>query len=206
MKLETMICEYIRGVPKAFYDIGVGLKTEWLHIPLKYPDIKVFGCEPCKVTREAVIEKGFKGDNYKMFPVGIGAPDQTQAKLRVGHQVGSRDASIHPIPNFAREETIDLITLDQFDKKCGKPESIILWMDIEGYELIALESGPELMKSGRVRWINLEVHINPKAKIASWPDPMEIHDFLNKHGYKMVKQYNNHGTHHDRVYVSVENP
>lgn len=80
-------------------------------------------------------------------------------------------------------------TLDYFDKKCGEPNSILLWMDIEGMELEALRSGERLLRSGRVITINLEARTTPLAE--GWTTENELSNYLEPLGYKPAVHYNN---------------
>lgn len=75
-------------------------------------------------------------------------------------------------------------------------------MDIEGYELKVLQSGRELLKSGRVDLLNLEVRPRWNGKEGGCTEG-EIDDFLAQFGYQKVFVYNHYpeSRHHDAIYV-----
>jgi hypothetical protein len=55
-------------------------------------------------------------------------------------------------------------------------------MDIEGSEQEALQGGREVIASGRIRWILLEIAVQFIRK--GQPCLYNINDMLSKHGYK----------------------
>ncbi len=91
--------------------------------------------------------------------------------------------------------SVATVSLDEFDSACGRPERILLWADIEGMEFRMLKSGKELMASGRVKWINLEEHLDDKKTIK------KIDRLLIKYGYTREVEYNKHPNHQDVIYV-----
>lgn len=201
---EYMFCEFIN--PKlisSVYDIGVGPKSEYDTIKSKFKNISFFGTEPnpdfFDVLREkfpgqlldyAISEKG--GESLVDFHLH---PENIMASGIIPYDDG-KDAS---------PKRIKSITLDEFDSRCGTQEGVLIWMDIEGYELKALESGRALLASGRVQLLNLEVRSKWNGKDAGCTE-MEIDEFLSTYGYTKVFSYNHYRSshHHDSIYISAD--
>lgn len=195
-KFEAVICRFIRGNPDAMYDIGVGPKSEWRTLGKKYPRMRIFGCEPHPLTREAVLAAGFPGP---LANVAIGENEGTATLYDVGPTM--MQSTLFPRAGITRQFEVTVQSLDRFDMNAGQPDRILLWMDIEGSELSALRSGRRLLASGRVRWINLEERRKGNRPIDGWCTPKELRQFLADLGFKHVLDYNRHPTHQDVIYV-----
>ena len=159
---EQYICRFIKDPPAAMYDIGVGppSKAEWRWLKQRYPDMILWGTEPNEQVRAKLND--FPGDlsPYAIAPAGIAQlhlppPDQNPGS-----------ASLFPLPNTHDITSVPTISLDDFDEMARHPERILLWLDVEGSELNVLDSGPLLLNSKRVRWINLEVRSRQEADTA----------------------------------------
>lgn len=193
---ESVICRFIRGTPGALYDIGVGPKSEWQTLTRKYPSMCVFGCEPYPVQHQKLLKANFPGPLAK---VAIGENEGVAMLYVPTHNLGR--CSLFPVPYASTNFEVSVWSLDRFDANMGQPDRILLWIDIEGSELSALRSGPQLLGSGRIRWINLEERRNGHQPAEGWCDPEELHEFLTEHGYVRVADYNRHPTHQDAIYV-----
>lgn len=195
---EAVIARFIppHQPPLAMYDIGVGPKTEWRTLGGLYPKMQLHGCEPHPVTFQQVRKAGFRGP---LHPVAIG---ETEGTARLHDPAGDHKcATLLPLLRATRHCDVQVWTLDHFDQVAGCPDRILLWMDIEGMELAALKSGPELLASGRVRWINLEERRDGHTPAEGWCQPEELQAFLAARGYIRHLEYNRHSTHQDVIYL-----
>lgn len=184
---ELYITRFINAAPIALYDIGVGPKTEWKHLGEHYPEMRLYGIEANPDMCVRIVEAGFSGVllNKAVFD----RPGSLELKV---YRDDGLDASLLSIDKrpVSKIHLIDCITLDEADTLFGCQQNILLWMDIEGAELSALKSAPNLMKSKRVNWINLEVRENPPW--VGGCTASEINAFLVDHGYRKVVEYNRH--------------
>jgi len=197
---STYIPDCSKG-PGAFYNIGVGplIKSEWRHWKELYPEMQLFGCEPNPVLYSQLLMK-FPG---RLFSCGISDKESIEMYMEPEKEKTFGRSSIFPV-NGLSDKTIrvECITLNEFDQEVGSLESILLWMDIEGSELIALKSGEELLKSGRVHTINLE--LRDKPEIEGWPTATEITEYLSTIGFKKAVDYNNQVSHWDTIFTKVK--
>jgi len=193
---EAVVCRFIRGVPGAFYDIGVGPKSEWQTLCHKYPTMPVFGCEPHPDQYQKLLGAKFPGPLAK---VAIGETEGVATLHVPTHDL--KCCSLLPVPYADTTYEVEIWSLDQFDVNMGEPDRILLWLDIEGSELSALRSGRRLLASGRVRWINLEERRNGHCPASGWCDPKDLDTFLTDLGFVRVTAYNRHPTHQDAIYV-----
>lgn len=198
---EAVICRFVNESPAVLYDIGVGPKSEWRTLGRRYPDMRVVGCEPHPQQYNRLLQAGFPGP---LANVAIGEREGTATLYAPTNNIGC--ASLHPIPYGNSSLEVKVWTLDRFDQQMGRLDKVLLWLDIEGGELSALRSGPQLIASGRVRWINLEERRGGYQPTKDWCKADELHDFLTSHGYVRVCDYNRHNTHQDAIYIHHEEP
>jgi len=195
---ENIILSFIDSQTlSAVYDIGVGPKTEYLTINKKFPDLKMFGLEANPNTYQEIVHK-FPGT---VLPLAV---SESGGQVRyVVHEQNVMASGLVPYDNEndGEEFFVPSITLDEFDKRFGSKNGVLLWMDIEGYELKALRSGSKLLSSGRVKLINLEVRPRWNGKSAGCTE-QEIDEFLHPYGYRKVFVYNHYpqSRHHDAIY------
>jgi FkbM family methyltransferase len=198
---EQVICKFIpsNNPPKVLLDVGVGPKTEYLTLSEAYPDMLIVGLEPLPSCFNNLISK---------FP-GILLPYAAwhqETSLELYPNTNNPEAT-SVFPSEAGEKqalTVYTRTLDSIDRYLGYPDRILMWMDIEGAELMALKGARELLSSGRVRWINLEARdqwnrVNACTKV-------ELDNFLAQFGYQEKLQYNHHNRespygHRDVIYL-----
>ena len=72
------------------------------------------------------------------------------------------------------------IKLDSLEWK--RFDEIHIWADIEGAELLMLKGATEMLSSGKVKWINLEIRKNAPAE--GWATAEQVYGFLDKYGFK----------------------
>ena len=181
--------------PAVFYNIGVGHKTEWQTFKKVYPALQVFGCEP-NPAMYAELKPIYPGE---LWQEAI-ALQPGEIELRVS-LLNPKNASVIPGAECGSLHKVPAMTLDMFDERAGCPSNIFLWMDIEGYELQALQSAPKLLASGRVRWMNLEARKSGVAAPATWTEAKEMHDFLKAAGYLRIAEHSVCRTHYDVLYL-----
>jgi FkbM family methyltransferase len=197
-RMELVISRFIREdrEPRAMYDIGVGPKTEWRTLKTIYKRMRVFGCEPL-----LDLYPDLASFNGRIEPVAIAAQNgRAMIHYRPGKLISS--SMFESAWRFKKRE-VETWTLDKFDHEMNRQKRILLWMDIEGKELEALQSGVNLLRSHRVRWINVEERREDGHHPKGWCHGSEIADFLRPFGFVRALEYNKHKDHQDVIYVSL---
>ena len=143
---------------------------------------------------------GFPGPLYE---VAIAPESERLANLHFNPKAPPMTATLFAARG-SRTLEVACWTLDEFDlhasRDLGCRGDTILWADIEGMELAALQSGTALLDSGRVKWINLEER-RGSIPCPGWTDPRELRAWLAARGFVRVCDYNRHRTHQDAIYV-----
>ena len=86
--------------------------------------------------------------------------------------------------------------LDYIMKIYNIPNVDIIWMDLQGAELLALKSLGEHLKS--VQYIHTEVSHKPIYENQVMFD--ELHQFLIKNNFELMNKLNNNGWQEDAIY------
>lgn len=192
-KIERTITEFIPAEkpPRTMYNLGVGNlpKNEASTLKAVYPEMAIYGCEPN-------LETCRKRTDYPGQL--ISAAIRNYSGVCQLHLHGNPDmASV--FPRCSLSVKTPCLTLDCFDSMWGHPEDVLLWMDIEGAELEAIEGGGELLRSGRVKWINVELRSTLIAMGEAGENQVE--EALQNLGYVLVKKYNHQKTHQDGIFI-----
>lgn len=184
---QQMILRFIHDDPQAVYDLGVGHYSEYDTFREAWPQVNLYGCEPRPDTYQLLLPI-FPG---QLLPVAIGERSGC-LPFHTGHNHGG--GSLVPLAGGPVVD-VEVWTLDQFDRWAGKPDRVLLWMDIEGGELAALRGGKGLLASGRVHWLNVETrHVVPEVYAQhGHPTTAQVDTFLAEFGYRRVLRYNVQG-------------
>lgn len=199
---ERIILDFIsEETINSVYDIGVGPKTEYLTIIKKYPSLKFFGVEANPTIYKKILENNFPGI---LFNKAIAQSGLGTFVTYFTHKENLMASGLIPYDwaKDGEQYQVEAMTLDEFDNLNQTQENILLWMDIEGYELNALKSGKNLISSGRVKILNLEVRSEWNGKKNGCTE-FQIDNYLNSVGYEKKFVYNHYplSHHHDAIYV-----
>lgn len=148
-------------------------------------DGRVFAIEPQQRCWPVIVQNMVENDcaNVTLVPYGVSKeagsfemvltpPTNTGASSFVA----SKRASLWP------RQTVHVLPLDEIFERFGMGEVALIKIDIEGYELEALESAREVLGSGRIKRLLVEIH--PKQLAALGRDPAEVQRLLEGYGYR----------------------
>ena len=166
----ALVAEAIGWKADSVYQVGVGNYHEEIDVLVEeYPEIKVFGCDPCPV------DKTYQGEFHQVAISNYVGEAPFYLKHR--HRDGS---SLHKLPDaqLRKEIVAKVTTLDAlWPDPVGK--HILLWLDCESSELAALQGGENFIK--RVEMINVEMTAKPNGP--GWVRPVDIHRHLLERGF-----------------------
>tara|TARA_R110000868_G_scaffold107750_1_gene294676 strand:- start:15741 stop:16487 length:747 start_codon:yes stop_codon:yes gene_type:complete len=169
-----------------------------------FPDAKIHSFEPLAGPREQ-FGKVFSGDaNVALYPLALGdevgeqtihvsARDDSSSLL----PIGDLQSQLFPGTAEARQETISISTLERVIGAKEIVHPALLKLDVQGYELSALQGCGELLR--RFRYIYVEcsfVELYEGQALAS-----EIVAYLLARNFKLNGAYN---LHYDPMGIAVQ--
>jgi FkbM family methyltransferase len=186
ISIQSML-DVLDDKPSFLFNIGVGQlpHNEAAQFKRRFPEIKVVGVEP--QTASYMEQK----DNYCGTLLPIGITDKPGIyKLYLTEDKGN-SSLLKKLDSFRPKvighEMIYCTPLDRLDEACGHPDNVFLWMDIEGNEFNALRGGEDLLFSGRLKWIMLE--LTRQCRREGDDNRPEILDLLEKAGFEVHSSY-----------------
>ena len=185
--------------PRWLYDIGVGPppKHEAKTLCAAVPGLRVIGCEPTQTVYQSLLEQHYPGE---LLNLAVSTAPSVHLREFADSALNTVKADTNGDQRALRVVETQAVTLDWLDAHVGKPDGIILWADVEGSELDVLQSGQSLLRSGRLRAINLEF-TTVEGKLPGAPLAAELHAYVTSLGYCLRQQVTEGGDHHDRIYV-----
>lgn len=146
---------------------------------------RVFAIEPQQRCWPVIMQNLVENDcaNVTLVPYGVsreaGSFEMVMApptNTGASSFVASKRATLWP------RQTVHVLPLDEIFERFGIDEVALIKIDIEGYELEALESASEVLGSGRIAKLLVEIH--PKQLAALGRDPSEVERLLTGFGYR----------------------
>lgn len=182
-----IVCRHVK--PKWLIDVGVGCGDEARQFRVYVPEIKIVGLEPhpdlySKTIVDypgALLQQG-AWSHARMILLS------REGKQSTCYRDGEIEIEVRPLDELLR----------QFPKIC----EAVLWLDIEGAELEALQGGRELLK----RCVAVNAETRERRKYPRSCCMSEVDAFLASFGFCKVTTYNYCGgddPHEDAVYVRV---
>jgi FkbM family methyltransferase len=161
-------------IPKVIFDIGSRDLDESIKLSNKFPEAKVFAfeCNPetlgiCKEKKElynniTLIDKAvnnFDG-SCTFYPIDTKRTITTWVDGNPGASSLFKSNSKYPVETYIQNEiTVDCVRIDTIMQQNDISIVDVVWMDLQGAELLALEGFGDKIKD--VSIIHTEVEMNP---------------------------------------------
>lgn len=207
---ETMGLDAVRTV----FELGARDGTETVRLAERFPAARIFAfeCNPAVLERcrHAVAGLG----NVKLIEKAVGEtnrdvtfypidPERTITTWRDGNPGASsqfKASGKYPVERYVQDEIqVPSTRLESFIEQNGIPPADLLWMDIQGAELLALKGmGPYLE---RVRLIHTEVEFLEIYR--GQPLFQDVKRYLNHQGFRLIEFTNLEPYSGDAVFINV---
>ncbi len=189
-RIEQYVQKYVQpgDPPKVLYDIGVGCGREAWSLKELYPNLRVVGVEPHPGDIRRLSDEGYPGELRHCAVLDY----EGECTIKLGPVGSGHSCLAVSVPEDLQFITVPCTTLDLLDASCGRPANVLLWMDIEHTEMLALKGGHELLSSKRCKWMSLEA--------TGDADEAGKTEYLAKYGYQFACRYNDQINHWDVIY------
>jgi len=180
-------------INKLFIDAGVGnVNSEaWG----KEKGVVVIGFEPCTSLYNN-LKDVYPGKLLNMVVLDKDGEINCWESPKYGVWLFRDEDNIKENFKKVKKKTIKLDSLEWEDF-----DEIHIWADIEGSELLMLKGATEMLSSGKVKWINLEVREDIPAK--GWCTTSQVYEFLGKYGFK-PSDFSVGKRHRDVIFIPKE--
>lgn len=173
---------------KVVLDVGANVGQSTSVYVEKFKHAKIFSFEPFTESFEKLQLKSRINKNVACFQKALG---NSSGQMKVQLQEKSTQNSLSTNRNKvnhagAKTELIEVITLDEFVKTKGISQIDFIKIDTEGFETEVLMGGEDIIRSGKVNLISLEIGINDHERTTFYN---EIHPYLTERGYDVLGFY-----------------
>lgn len=200
MSTNSSTSPYFRTIPKeiiAHYlppnpvivEAGAHIGRDTKKMYTIWPKCTIHAFEPVPELFAELTKNVAKYSNVFCYPYALSSQIMTTTLYKSGGRSTATSSLYEPMgylqehpETFFTPITVQTITLDSWAKQNTIHTVDMLWLDMQGGELAALQGAQELLK--RVSVIHTEVALNERYKNA--PLYPEIKNWLEKHGFSVA--------------------
>jgi FkbM family methyltransferase len=168
-------------------DIGANIGETSLRLAQKVQSNgKVFAFEPAQINYKQ-LQKTLSLNNLKhitAYPLGIGASEGKLTLYTIDQHNKGKNKIADNEPVGARNEAIELTTIDRFVQNHQLENVDLIKIDIEGYEMNALQGGQETLKKFRPK---LFIEVDNQNLFEQEASAKELFNYLMAHNYELTK-------------------
>lgn len=147
------VAKLLRTPPKWMILGGPSTANEAQTAVVTWPNVRVIGVEPNPRCREWQRANGWPKTARLIAGLLSDVPEYTPFYPVAGPSGGTVIAHDPDAPAI----DVAAFTIDQLDDLYGPLEDVLLWLDVEGSEVPALRGAKNLLASGRVLAVSVEV-------------------------------------------------
>lgn len=163
--IEDIAYLYQEEKPSVIFDVGANIGFVTHQFRTFFPNADVYSFEP-NPSVFTTLQKSYK-DDQKVHPLPFGVGDQnTQILFNLNANVGTSSFlqpttyhHIHQAQKMLDPILVNIVNLDGFMEQNGLSHINILKLDIEGYELKALEGAKKILAAQKIDVILTEINI-----------------------------------------------
>ena len=173
-------------------EAGAHVGSDTIEMAKLWPKGHIYAFECIPHLFEKLYETTKKYKNVKCCQMAIG---EQNGSAEIFVSSGSSDGSSslmpphehlteHPDVHFAQKMLVQTTTIDQWASENNIKNVDLLWLDMQGYELVALKSSPHILST--VRAVYSEVNLKELYKGA--PLYPEFRQWMKSHGFEVVRE------------------
>jgi FkbM family methyltransferase len=170
----------------AILDVGANVGQSAIRFRAIFPKARIICFEPVASTF-AELQKNTRRLGVEAHKLALGSETKSQTMF-LTHFSTSSSLLKPPEDELRDTEQVEVVTLDQFVKEHSLDYIGLLKIDAEGFDLEVINGAAEMLSSGRVRFVMVEVGFHPGDDRHPLFD--EVRNTLMKYGFHVFGIYN----------------
>lgn|SRR3990167_11033729 len=192
-EILSVICEFLPDNP-TIVEAGAYDGSETVMMAKKIPDAKIYSFEPVPELYRKLNTKANSYKNINTYQLAL-ADFNGKTKFHTSEESDApgvvsqsssilkpKDHLIYSSTCFKNTIEVSAVTLDTWAKSNNIDHIDFLWLDMQGYELNTLKASPEILKTVKVIFTEVEF-VEAYAGQSLY---QEIKSWLESQGFKMV--------------------
>ena len=168
---------------KTILDIGANTGQSASEFMVAFPQAKIFCFEPVSSTHAKLVQN-VQCTNVQCYHLAVGN-EVGHAKIYLGQS--SLESSLIPKVDLPAQESVEITTVDKFTSENNIAYIDLLKIDAEGYDLLVLKGAKDVLSSGRVALVQVEVGFHPCDKRHVLFD--DVRDLMISNGFSVFGFY-----------------
>jgi FkbM family methyltransferase len=164
-------------------DIGANTGQSASGFMVAFPQAKIFCFEPVSSTYAKLVQN-VQGATVQCYHLAVGN-QVGHAKIYLGQS--PLESSLVPKEKFCAQESVEITTVDKFTSENNIAHIDLLKIDTEGYDLLVLKGAKDVLSSGRVAFVQVEVGFHPHDKRHVLFD--DVRDLMISNGFSIFGFY-----------------
>lgn len=167
---------------KTFFDLGSLNGIEGAYIAQLIPSCNVYSFEARESAIKLVQDNQKKYKNAKSFCIAVGDKNEEITFHITPENIGASSALVPtggPAGRTHEKVTVPCTRLDKFCKDNSIQTADLLWLDLQGYEIKALQGMGELLKTTKA----IHTEASKLAYYKDQPNIKDLENFLSDYGF-----------------------
>lgn len=166
------------------FDVGANIGQSAGKFRKSFPQAEICCFEPVKHIFEKLRENTKNDARINCYPYAMGSKQGTSEIFLTLHD--TVNSLIKP-ENFRGKEIVDVVTVDNFVQENNISTIDLLKIDVEGFDLEVLKGANNMLSSGNISFVLIEVCFHPEDNRHAYFDT--VRDFLLERGYSLYGIY-----------------
>jgi FkbM family methyltransferase len=187
------VARYVSGVDPVIVEAGAFDGKDTLSFSCLWPEGHVYAFEPLPHLAKMVRVRTSNRENVTLIEKALGVDERDSVLLHSANpdtQIHGSSSLLEPgdhldlAPQIIFDSVIEVaaVTLDTWHKSIGSPNVDLLWLDLQGAELLVLKQGEELLQRTSV----CHIEVTKRSLYEGGASFDEVREFFHTRGFRMV--------------------
>jgi len=166
------------------FDVGANIGQSAEKFKKAFPQVKIYCFEPVKYLFEKLRKNTINDASINCYCCAVGSKQETAEIYLNKNDLAN---SLVKPEYFMDSEIVEVVTIDDFARENNVSTIDLLKIDTEGFDLEVLKGADNMLSSGNISFVLVEVSFNPNDKKHTYF--IAVFDFLLERGYSLYGIY-----------------